>query len=299
MVAVCAMLEAARSQSENNALKNDIYFLFTDGEENGLLGANKFVAAHPELKNKIDMVVNLEARGNSGGLLLFETSPQAYRNMKTVIKSGARPIGMSWAAAVYAMMPNYTDLTVFLDHGYSGVNFAAIEGPEHYHKPTDNFENLDTSTAWQYIHTTLAIADYAANNTLDELQKPSQDAVYFPLLPGVLVLMNGLSSYIVCAASCVLALAFVTVQAKKRRLKVSFSTVLLGLLVLLSIGSAVWFAAGAYLFYIPLLVMVISKLTKKWTIANMLSHVFGGVIALLIWVPGIFLLWVSMIQPMM
>jgi len=299
MVGVCALLEVMRAHAQNGALKNDIYFLLTDGEENGLLGAKKFVEAHPELKDKIDMVVNLEARGNRGGLILFETSPKSYNQMKTVVRSGAKPIGTSWAAEIYAMMPNWTDFTVFLNHGYQGVNFAAIEGVEHYHMPTDNYENLDRNTAWQYLQTTLALTDYAANHSLDGLREPSQDAVYFPLLPGVLVLMTAWVSHIICAVSCVLTLIFGWIQIKQRRLKISFTTVLMGLLLLLSIGSAIWFAAGAYLFYIPLLAMTVTLFMKKWTITHIAAKMVSGIITLLLWVPVVFLLWVSMVQPMM
>ena len=56
IVAVCAMLEAMRAHAQNDALKNDIYFLLTNGEELGLLGAQAFVGAHPELRDKIDAI---------------------------------------------------------------------------------------------------------------------------------------------------------------------------------------------------------------------------------------------------
>jgi putative aminopeptidase FrvX len=104
MLPVCAMLEAMRAYSQNNSLKNNIYFLFTDGEELGLFGAKAFAEAHPELAEKIDMAINLEARGNRGALLLFETSPKAYPLLKYAKKSGAKPVGFSWASSIYEKM---------------------------------------------------------------------------------------------------------------------------------------------------------------------------------------------------
>jgi hypothetical protein len=299
MLPVCAMLEAMRVLSQSGELMNDMYFLFTDGEEHFLLGARKFVEAHSDLKNKIDMVINLEMRGNSGGLILFETSPRAYQQMKTVVNSGAKPIGMSFAAAIYAMMPNNTDFTVFLEHGFQGVNFAAIEGVVHYHMPTDTYENIGRNTAWQYLQTTFTLANHAANQSLDELRESSLDAVYFPFLPSMFVLMTVQTSQILCAAICVLSLVFCAVQIKGKRLKVSFSTILMGLLFLLSVGSAVFFAAGSYLFYIPLLAMVVTKFLEKWTPAYFAVRALSGITVLLLWIPVVFLLWVSMIQPMM
>ena len=79
MLGVVSLLEAMGSQAQNNALESDLYFLFTDGEESGKLGANKFVAAYPELKDKIDLVINIDSLGNRGSLMLYQTSPNAYR----------------------------------------------------------------------------------------------------------------------------------------------------------------------------------------------------------------------------
>jgi len=299
MMPVCAMLEAMRVHAQNNTLKNDIYFLFTDGEEMGLLGAWKFVAAHPELKDKIDMVINLEMRGNSGGVLLFESSPDSYQLMKTVINSGAKPIGMSWAVEVYRMMPNDTDLTVFLRNGYQGINFAGIEGVKHYHQPSDNFENLNRNTAWQYLHTVLAIADYAANSSLEDLRGSSKEAVFFPFLPGNMVLMTFFISNLICALACLGAIVYGIGQIKKGQFELSFSIVLLGILLLLSIASAIWFTAASYLFYIPLILLVLTKSLKKWSYAHLGVRVFSIMVVLLLWVPVVYLLWVSMVEPMM
>ena len=299
-LAVCAMLEAMRAHAQNPVLENDIYFLFTDGEEHGLLGAWKFVDANPGLRDSIDMVINLEMRGNRGGVLLFETSAGAYSMLKTVKQSGARTIGTSWAAAIYTMMPNNTDLTAFLDAGYNGINYAAIEGVEHYHMPSDSYENLNKSTAYHYLQTVLSLAGYAARNSLDGLRGgPSPEAVYFPFLPGVIVLMTALASRLLCAAACVLALAFAVIKAMKKELKASFGNILMCLLFILSILSTVLFESGSYLFYIPLLLISITSLLKKWTIAHIAVRVVSGIAALLIWIPVVFLLWVSMVQPMM
>jgi len=299
MLPVCAMLEVMRLFAGSGELKNSLYFLFTDGEEMGLLGAWKFVEAHPGMKDKIDMVINLEMRGNSGGVILFETSPKDYRQMNAVLKSGAKPIGFSWAVAVYRMMPNNTDFTAFLNHGYQGINFAGIEGVEHYHMPTDNYENLNLNTAWHYLKTVLALADYAANNSLEDLRKPSGDAVFFPFLPGVTVLMAAWVSQVLGVIICLLAVSFMIIQIRRRNFKVSFSNIIMGALVLISALSAIWFSAGSYIFYIPLFAMVVTKSLKKWPAAHIAALALSITTALISGVPVIFLLWVSMVQPMM
>ncbi|MDR0497977.1 MAG: M20/M25/M40 family metallo-hydrolase, partial [Treponema sp.] len=94
MLSVVAILEALRSQAQNKTLKTNLYFLFSDGEEQhltgrgGTEGTKRFVREYPELKDKIDMVISFEARGNRGALILFETSPNAYRLIEAYKKSG-------------------------------------------------------------------------------------------------------------------------------------------------------------------------------------------------------------------
>ena len=62
---VASMLETLRALKAGPPLKNDVIFLFTDGEERGLLGARAFVDSHPWAED-VGVVLNLEARGNTG-----------------------------------------------------------------------------------------------------------------------------------------------------------------------------------------------------------------------------------------
>lgn len=61
--AVAAMIETARALRHVGGLKRPVYFLFTDGEELGLLGAFHFVRSDP-LSAKQPYVVAFDARGN-------------------------------------------------------------------------------------------------------------------------------------------------------------------------------------------------------------------------------------------
>jgi acetylornithine deacetylase/succinyl-diaminopimelate desuccinylase-like protein len=61
-VAVAALLETLRALRELPPPRNDVIFLFSDGEEQGLLGAQAFVAEHPWSRS-VRVVLNFEARG--------------------------------------------------------------------------------------------------------------------------------------------------------------------------------------------------------------------------------------------
>ena len=68
--AVAAMLENLRILKASEPLKNDVIFLFSDGEEPGLLGAKAFVDEHPWAK-EVGAVLNFEARGQSWSIHLI------------------------------------------------------------------------------------------------------------------------------------------------------------------------------------------------------------------------------------
>jgi acetylornithine deacetylase/succinyl-diaminopimelate desuccinylase-like protein len=114
--AVAAMLETARALTHSTPLKNDIIFLFTDGEEVGLIGAKAFVAEHPLLKNP-GVVFNLEARGNTGTSVTFEVSSDNGWIMKEYAKAVPYPFAASIMYEVYKRMPNDTDFTIFKKAG--------------------------------------------------------------------------------------------------------------------------------------------------------------------------------------
>ena len=110
--------------------------------------------------------------------MLFETSPDAYKLIKAVQKSDVWLYGYSIGAKIYSMMPNDTDLTVFLKEGYNGLNFSAVEGVEVYHTMDDSYDNINYASAWHYLHTNISLSDYAANSSLEDLKNPSREAIF-------------------------------------------------------------------------------------------------------------------------
>ena len=299
MLGVVSLLEAVRSQAQSSTLENDLYFLFTDGEESGKLGANKFVATYPGLKDKIDLVINIDSLGNRGSLMLYQTSSNAYRMVETVKKSGAWPYGYSVGAKVHSLMASDSDLTEFLNEGYNGLNFAAIEGSQVNHTIEDNYENLNRDTAWHCLQTALSFADYATNNSLADLKKSSREAIFFPFLPGVMVLMTDIVSHILCAIACALALIAGTLKVKKKQLKLTLTTMLMGLLISASIICSIFFVAGSYLFYIPLLLIAMTSLVKEWPKAHIPAKMVSGIVALILWVPAFIMTWETLVVQMM
>ncbi|MDR2168456.1 MAG: M20/M25/M40 family metallo-hydrolase [Clostridiales bacterium] len=278
MTPVAAMLEAMRVHASSQNLANNIYFLFTDGEEIGALGALAFIRDHPELGERIDMLVNLEAQGNSGGLILFETTPEPSAMLNVWRRAAVRPIGFSLGQPVYEQLNTFTDFNFFLRYNWRGVNLAIIEGGRHYHTPGDNFANLDRNTAHHFLTTAMGLANYAAANPLN-IPESSHSAVFFPLLPGNMVIMSHLAAYILSMLACAAALVYIIF---KRR------SVILMILTALTILATIFLHEASYLFWLPLIIITSSCFLEKWPIARRGAQILTVFVALLLWTPLIF-----------
>ncbi len=174
--AVAAMLEILRALKQSALLKNNVVFLFTDGEEAGLLGAEAFVREHPLAQN-IGLVLNMEARGNKGPSIMFETSPQNGRLISEFAGSAPHPVATSMAYEVYKRLPNDTDLSIFKEAGVPSLNFAFIEGATHYHTALDSFENIDERSLQHQGSNVLALTRQFGNLDLENIK--DNDAIYF------------------------------------------------------------------------------------------------------------------------
>ena len=138
---VAASLEIAKIL-KTAPIDRSVLVLITDGEEAGLLGARAFVD-HDPFAEFVGAVVNLEARGVTGPVSMFETSRPNGRDLRSLDGHAPLPVANSVTADIYERMPNGTDASVFLEMGIDLANYAFIHGGAFYHTPLDNLENLD------------------------------------------------------------------------------------------------------------------------------------------------------------
>jgi hypothetical protein len=139
---VSAILEIARMAADYPPFQNEVIFLFSDSEENGLIGADAFANLHPSFK-KVGAVINLEARGVTGASAMFETGEGNRRIIRTLSQSVDRPVANSLTYEVYKRMPNDTDYSVYRAKGVLGLNFAFSQGVAVYHSAIDDPDHLD------------------------------------------------------------------------------------------------------------------------------------------------------------
>jgi hypothetical protein len=138
---VAAVLETVRALA-TAPRQRDVMVLLTDGEEPGTFGAKAFFTGDPA-RGHVGVVINLEARGNRGRAVMFETNRNAAPLIHVLIDADALAAASSLMPDLYRRLPNDTDLTEALDHGYAGLNFAFFAGLDAYHRPTDTPAALD------------------------------------------------------------------------------------------------------------------------------------------------------------
>ncbi|MDB6021353.1 MAG: hypothetical protein JWQ04_1210 [Pedosphaera sp.] len=216
---VATLLETARLLAAEPSAKNEVAFLFTDGEELGMLGASAFIKSNGEFLKHVRVVLNFEARGNHGPVVMFETGPHNLELMRR-LRGCPYPVATSFAQDVYHRMPNNTDLTRFMAAGLTGYNFAVIMGLEAYHGAGDTWENLDRRSVAHYGSYATTLSRRLAQADLDSLVS-NQDGIFFPLFRGVLVVYPESWAVPLAAGACIFYGIVIIIGLARRRFKIT------------------------------------------------------------------------------
>ncbi len=241
---VATLLETARALHTAAPPPSDVIFLFTDGEEEGLLGARAFVAEHRWAAD-VGVALNFDARGNAGPALMFQTGDGNGALIRELARSVPHPAANSLSQAIYRPMPNDTDLSAFLPRTPS-LNFANIGGFERYHAPTDTVADVDERTLQHHGESALALARDLGAHALP--LPPEPDAVYFNAGP-FFVRYPGAWDWPLAILSAILVAAFIVLGHRRSALRASrVALAVAGVLALVAaaaVGCALaWALAG-------------------------------------------------------
>ncbi|MCG5468864.1 M28 family peptidase [Micromonospora sp. LAH09] len=242
-----AILEVARALTTGPRPRNDIVFVLTDAEEACLCGAAAFASSHP-LAADGGVVLNLEARGSTGPVIMFETSRNNAKLVDVFGRAAPHPVGTSFAVEIYRALPNDTDFTAFLDEKFVGLNSAYIDGGAIYHTPLDTPEAMDRGSLQQHGDNALGLAREFGRTDLTELRS-GHDATYFPV-PGGLVRYPGTLTLplALLAVAAVAALGWLTRRqgrASFGRLAAGFGLALVPIVVAPVAAQLLWLAITA------------------------------------------------------
>jgi hypothetical protein len=175
---VAAILETSRAILSGPPLENDVILLITDAEEPGLYGARAYVNDHP-WASETGVVLNAEGRGYTGPVIMFRTSGENGRLIQILAKTAPRPFGDSMSNETFRHMPNDTDLSVFIESGYAGMDFANVHGLTHYHTQLDNYENAEPRSLQHHGDYMLSLTRELGHHDLTKITAP--DRIYFTI----------------------------------------------------------------------------------------------------------------------
>ncbi len=236
---VAVVLELARIYSKESGLKNGIKLAFLDAEEEGCLGSAALVEEYESWLDDVNIVINVEARGETGPVYLFQTSDN-NRKVIEFYKNAGFPYTFSMAAEIYDVMPNDTDLSAFLEHGYAGLNVATLDSLKNYHNAGDAFKNIDPDTLAKYCDTLLPLLDeYTENGKYSDMHyfESKDDCLFFTLLPGALVSYSKITGWVFFGIVLALIAALTVVLIKFKKINIIKALISLaldiGLLVIL------------------------------------------------------------------
>ena len=201
--------------------KQGVKVLFTDAEEVGMMGMTAIWENNREVFENVGLMVNIEARGTWGPVLLFEACPGNEKVLDLYASASKYPFTYSLTTVVYNFMPNFTDFTIVKD-SIPGLNFSNIADVNHYHTHLDNFTNISEKTIQHYGEQVLPLAEayvtgeeYADVNAM----KAGKDAVNFTIPALGLFNFSKIGYTIVNVVVFVLFLLLFGIEGVRGRLK--------------------------------------------------------------------------------
>ena len=215
---VATIIETLRAiKADGRTPERSLLIVITDAEELNLLGAMNEMLHHRADYDNVDLIVNIEARGTSGPAVMFETSDTNASATEFFLKNAPRPFATSLMPAVYRMMPNGTDLSIYLKEGFTGLNFASIGNSENYHTASDSPAYSDLTSLQHYGDQVLGLARAWSFDQDTPKLTDDQDRVFFPVFNGFTVHYPATVGVILGVVAIALTAAATVLQARKVR----------------------------------------------------------------------------------
>ena len=217
---VAALLETLRALKAAPRLRNDVLFVFTDGEEGnrpllGRRGAYAFARQHPWVAD-IGVLLNFDARGTWGPSYMYETSAQNGWLIEQMARAGCRPVANSIMGGLSRRMPTGSDFTMLTDVGVDGLNFAFVGGLAQYHTRMDRPDNLDLRSLQHHGLYAWRLAQHFGDLDLGDIRKP--DAVFFNPIGAVLVRYPRAFALTLTITAVLLTAAVLALGLRRKRL---------------------------------------------------------------------------------
>jgi hypothetical protein len=278
---VAVALETARVWAARSGRTWSLYVLVTDAEESGLMGAAALIDDR-DVTERLRAYINIEAIGNAGVPVLFETGPGNGWLTATWARRAPHPRGGSYAIEIYNRLPNDTDFSILKTEAIPGLNFAAIGDSYAYHTARDTGSRLSPLTLRTMGENAAALLDELQNT--DITQRGSGDHTFFDVGGTAAVSYGPVVAAALASAALVLGVvAWARVMRTVLRtagfwrwLLLAFWTAATAAAVCLAMIGAVWLLRAAREVYHPwyahpgrlIALLLATGTTAAWTLAR-------------------------------
>lgn len=176
-MSVAAMLETLRTLEAGPPPRNDMIFLFNDGEEPGMFGSTAFVERHRWAED-VGVAFDFDRDAPTGAAMLLWTTPRDGWLVRGI--SDAAPGVIATSVVNESKCRDYNnDLHALAAAGLMGAHFDSMSGQDRYHTLRDNFASADPSAMQDAGETMLALTRHFGDLRLVETE--AEDEVFFTI----------------------------------------------------------------------------------------------------------------------
>ncbi|MGH7665615.1 MAG: M28 family peptidase, partial [Gemmatimonadaceae bacterium] len=163
---VSVMIEMAHALAASPRLANTVILNINGAEEQGLLGARGFLR-HPWMRD-VRAFIDLEAAGNAGRAVLFQTGPGNTWLTRAYARAAPRPDGSIVGQDIFrtGAIPSSTDFEVYAAAGIPGLDIALYRNGYAYHTALDRVGNIEPGSVQHMGANALAVVRELASRPL-------------------------------------------------------------------------------------------------------------------------------------
>ena len=292
-MAVAGLLETIRLLNNKN-FENNIYVLFTDGEEENFWGANEFIKNNTI---KYDLIINFDNSGSNGHLLLYHYSNDniAKQTFKAISKESSYSLTND---ILYNHESNFyqgeaSDAFLFIKNGYTVLDFALSSTPYNYHSENDSFKNISIDSLNDMTTSMIEMVNYYGNNNVEIAT--NEKFINFKIITGFELSLKQSIYNVISVILIIISICYIFIMFKKKDkvIKKIFSIIL----SIISILVLVLFKQLSILSIIPVIIMLLAdfiKDEKKKTVFKIIAFELYLFIMVQLLVPLIeYLIWVT------
>ena len=210
---VVTLLETLRVLRRDALLRNDVIVVFTEGEEDGGLGAQAFVDEHPWAR-EVSLAVIADS-GSCGPVGMGVFSQHNGWLVREFTKAVPHPLAASVSDEISKLSGGSAngDHLPLYSKGIPVLGLGAAGCPTTYHTVRDNPGTLDPRTVQDLGEYELRLARHFGN--LDLKHMPENDVIYFPFLERMAVYpVAGVLPLVVLTLLVFLSIVFVGFKRK-------------------------------------------------------------------------------------